>query len=63
MRTQRTGDRDLTADARHWLDLLFQRHRLSPAHRRIARFLLEHPAEAVFLTALGLGQRAQVSQP
>lgn len=42
---------------------LFQGHRLSPAHRRIARFLLEHPGEAVYLIAAELGQRAQVSQP
>ena len=46
---QRTGDLDVTADAGHWLDMLFQEHRLSPAHRRIARFLLEHPDEAAHL--------------
>ena len=56
-------DLDVTTDVRRWLDLLFQRHRLSPAHRRIARFLLEHPDQAVYLTAGELGQRAQVSQP
>src|SRR6516162_98618 len=60
---QRTDDLDVTTDVRRWLDLLFQRHRLSPAHRRIARFLLEHPDQAVYLTAGELGQRAQVSQP
>ena len=60
---QRTDDLDVTTDVRRWLDLVFQRHRLSPAHRRIARFLLEHPDRAVYLTAGELGQRAQVSQP
>lgn len=60
---QRTDDLDVTTDVRRWLDQLFQRHRLSPAHRRIARFLLEHPDQAVYLTAGELGQRAQVSQP
>ncbi len=60
---QQTEDPDSTTDVRRWLDLLFQRHRLSPAHRRIARFLLEHPHQAVYLTAGELGQRAQVSQP
>jgi DNA-binding MurR/RpiR family transcriptional regulator len=60
---QRADDLDVTTDVRRWLDLLFQRHRLSPAHRRIARFLLEHPDQAVYLTAGELGQRAQVSQP
>ena len=60
---QRTDDLDVTTDVRRWLDQLFQRHRLSPAHRRIARFLLEHPGQAVYLTARELGQRAQVSQP
>ena len=33
---QRTGDLDVTADAGHWLDMLLQEYRLSPAHRRIA---------------------------
>ena len=60
---QPADDLDVTADVKYWLDLLFQRHRLSPAHRRIARFLLEHPDQAVYLTAGELGQRAQVSQP
>lgn len=60
---QPTDDLDVTTDVRRWLDLLFQQHRLSPAHRRIARFLIEHPDEAVYLSSGELGQRAQVSQP
>lgn len=60
---QPTDDLNVTTDVRRWLDLLFQRHRLSPAHRRIARFLVEHPDEAVYLSSGELGQRAQVSQP
>ena len=60
---QPTDDLDVTTDARRWLGLLFQQHRLSPAHRRIARFLVEHPDEAVYLSSGELAQRAQVSQP
>ena len=60
---QPTDDLDVTTDVRQWLGLLFQRHRLSPAHRQIARFLVEHPDEAVYLTSSELAQRAQVSQP
>jgi DNA-binding MurR/RpiR family transcriptional regulator len=60
---QPTDDLDVTTDVRRWLGLLFQRHRLSPAHRQIARFLVEHPDEAVYLTSSELAQRAQVSQP
>jgi DNA-binding MurR/RpiR family transcriptional regulator len=60
---QPTDDLDVTTDVRRWLGLLFQEHRLSPAHRQIARFLVEHPEEAVYLTSSELAQRAQVSQP
>jgi len=60
---QPTDDLDVTTDVRRWLGLLFQRHRLSPAHRRIARFLAECPEEAVYLSSSELAQRAQVSQP
>lgn len=42
---------------------LFERHRLSPAQRRIARYLLEHAAEAVFLTTTDIAERVGVSQP
>jgi DNA-binding MurR/RpiR family transcriptional regulator len=60
---QPTDDLDVTSDVRRWLGLLFAEHRLSPAHRQIARFLVEHPDEAVYLTSSELAQRAQVSQP
>lgn len=60
---QPTDDLDVATDVRRWLGLLFQRHRLSPAHRRIARFLVEHPDEVVYLSSGELAQRAQVSQP
>jgi len=60
---QPTEDLDVTPDVRRWLGLLFAEHRLSPAHRQIARFLVEHPDEAVYLTSSELAQRAQVSQP
>ena len=60
---QPTDDLDVTTDVRQWLGLLFQENRLSPAHRRIARFLVEHPDEAVYLSSNELAQRAEVSQP
>jgi DNA-binding MurR/RpiR family transcriptional regulator len=37
-------------------------HRLSPAQRRIARYLLEHPDEAAFLGTVDLAERVGVSQ-
>lgn len=37
-------------------------HRLSPAQRRIARYLLEHPDEAAFLSTVDLAERVGVSQ-
>jgi DNA-binding MurR/RpiR family transcriptional regulator len=37
--------------------------RLSPAHRRIARYLLDHPEQAAALTAEDLGRHSQASQP
>lgn len=42
---------------------LFGRHRLSPSQRRIARYLLDHAAEAVFLTTTDIAERVGVSQP
>ncbi len=42
---------------------LFARQRLTPAQRRIARFILEHSNEVVFLGAQELARRAGVSQP
>jgi DNA-binding MurR/RpiR family transcriptional regulator len=42
---------------------LFGRHRLSPAQRRIARYLLDHAADAVFLTTTDIAERVGVSQP
>lgn len=42
---------------------IFRGHRLSPAQRRIARFLLEHSDEAVFLTSIDIAERVGVSQP
>ncbi|ASR36743.1 transcriptional regulator [Prauserella marina] len=42
---------------------LFEGRRLSPAQRRIAQFLLDHVAEAAFLSSVALAERAGVSQP
>lgn len=58
-----TDDRPGAADVRRWLQLLINGRRLSPAQRRIARFLLDHPEQAVALTAEEVGQRSGASQP
>jgi DNA-binding MurR/RpiR family transcriptional regulator len=56
-------DREVAADVRSWLQLLIHGRRLSPAQRRIARFLVDFPEQAVFLTGEELGQRSGASQP
>ncbi|GAA3444812.1 MurR/RpiR family transcriptional regulator [Planomonospora venezuelensis] len=45
------------------LDRLLDGHRLSPVQRRIARYLGDHLAEAIFLSSVELAERAGVSQP
>ncbi|MBT3150278.1 MurR/RpiR family transcriptional regulator [Streptomyces sp. CHD11] len=45
------------------LRALFDRPRLSPGQRRIAQYLIEHIAEAAFLSITDLADRAGVSQP
>ncbi|MFF5209823.1 MurR/RpiR family transcriptional regulator [Streptosporangium sp. NPDC000396] len=45
------------------LDRLLEGRRLSPVQRRIARYLDDHLAEAVFLSSVELADRAGVSQP
>lgn len=60
---QAPDERGTAADVRRWLQLLVDGRRLSPAQRRIARFLLEYPEQAVFLTAEELGHRSGASQP
>lgn len=42
---------------------LFDRRRLSPTQRRVARFVADHPREAPFLTSVELAARVGVSQP
>ena len=42
---------------------MFGRRRLSPSQRRIARYLLDHADEAVFLTTTDIAERVGVSQP
>lgn len=42
---------------------LFSAHRLSPAQRLVARYIVEHPHEAPFLSSVDLATRAGVSQP
>lgn len=42
---------------------LYAGHRLSPAQRRIARYLLDTAEEAVFLTSIDIAKAVGVSQP
>lgn len=51
------------ASVRRWLNMLLEGRQLSPAQRRVAAFLLDHPDEAVWLSAEELGRRSGVSQP
>lgn len=51
------------ASVRRWLHMLVDNRQLSPAQRRVAGFLLDHPDEAVWLSAEELGRRSGVSQP
>lgn len=51
------------ATVRRWLQMLTHGRQLSPAQRRIAAFLLDHPDQAVWLSAEELGRRSGVSQP
>ncbi|CAM5469498.1 MurR/RpiR family transcriptional regulator [Streptomyces hirsutus] len=45
------------------LRALFDRPRLSPGQRRIARYLIEHLTEAAFLSITDLAERVGVSRP
>ncbi|MFI6508201.1 MurR/RpiR family transcriptional regulator [Streptosporangium sp. NPDC050855] len=45
------------------LDRFLEGRRLSPAQRRIARYLGDHLSEAIFLSSVELAERAGVSQP
>ncbi|MDH2424010.1 MurR/RpiR family transcriptional regulator [Sphaerisporangium sp. TRM90804] len=42
---------------------LVEGHRLSPSQRRIARYLLERPDQAVFLTSVDIAEAVGTSQP
>src|SRR5580693_9237344 len=43
--------------------MLLDGHRLSPAQRRIAQYLLDHMPDSAFLSSVTLARRAGVSQP
>lgn len=45
------------------LTTLFNRRRLSPTQRRLARYITDHPYEAPFLSSTELAARVGVSQP
>ena len=42
---------------------VFDRSRLSPTQRRVARYVADHPREAPFLSSVELAERTGVSQP
>ncbi len=48
---------------RERLSVLFNRHRLSPTQRRLARYIIDNPREAPFLSSVELAGRVGVSQP
>jgi len=45
------------------LQRLFDGSRLSPTQRRLARYVMDHPDEALFLSSVELARRVGVSQP
>lgn len=45
------------------LSALFYQHRLSPTQRRLARYIIDNPLEAPFLSSVELATRVGVSQP
>jgi DNA-binding MurR/RpiR family transcriptional regulator len=49
--------------SRSRLATLFNRRRLSPTQRRLARYIMDHPREAPFLSSVELASRVGVSQP
>jgi DNA-binding MurR/RpiR family transcriptional regulator len=57
---QRSG---VVTDGRRWLQMMVEGRHLSPAQRKVARFLVEHPEQGAFLSAEELGERSGVSQP
>ncbi|MBG0828429.1 MurR/RpiR family transcriptional regulator [Planomonospora sp. ID67723] len=58
-----TSGRSVGGDVGGGLDRLLEGRRLSPVQRRIARYLGDHLAEAIFLSSVELAERAGVSQP
>lgn len=51
------------ADVLRWLQMSIEGRHLSPAQRRVARYLVQHPEHAMFISAEELGERSGVSQP
>ena len=45
------------------LSILFNQYRLSPTQRRLARYIIDNPHEAPFLSSVELAGRVGVSQP
>ncbi|SDD28113.1 MurR/RpiR family transcriptional regulator [Streptomyces prasinopilosus] len=58
-----SGEAGEEASPASQLRTLFDRPRLSPGQRRIARYLIEHLTEAAFLSITDLAERVGVSQP
>lgn len=52
-----------TGEEKNGLPGLFDRRRLSPTQRRVARYVADHLPEAAFLSTVELASRAGVSQP
>lgn len=58
---ERPGGEVETSSSR--LATLFNKRRLSPTQRRLARYITDHPHEAPFLSSVELASRVGVSQP
>lgn len=62
-RVSRGSREDTSSDQRDILMAFFNRRRLTPAQRRIAHYISDHPYEAPFLSSSDLASSAGVSQP
>lgn len=57
------GQRNVGDDQHGPLLTFFNRRRLSPTQRRLARYIIDHPYEGPFLSSVELAKRVEVSQP
>ncbi|MGH3086455.1 MAG: MurR/RpiR family transcriptional regulator [Rubrobacteraceae bacterium] len=61
--TEESTIRGANSPMQERLSVLFNQHRLSPTQRRLARYIIDNPHEAPFLSSVELATRVGVSQP